>query len=90
MGKLTRGGLAAVIIRWASGLRFPWLFALTAAIFVLNVFIPDALPLADEILLGLCALLLSRLKKKPDKSDAEKNGEKKAPARIIPPGEPPP
>ena len=84
MGKLTRGGFAAVIIRWASGLRFPWLFALTVALFTLNVFIPDVLPLADEILLGLGALLLARLKKKPDKSAAEPGSKLTAPPKPPP------
>jgi hypothetical protein len=65
MGKLTRGGLTAVILRWASGLRFPWLFALTATLFALNLLIPDTLPLADEVLMGLVALLLGSLRKKP-------------------------
>ena len=65
MGMLTRGGIIAIISRWASGLRFPWLFALTAGLFLLNVMIPDAVPLVDEILLALGALLLSGLKKKP-------------------------
>jgi hypothetical protein len=29
---LTRGGMTAVILRWASGLRFPWLFLLLAGL----------------------------------------------------------
>ena len=66
MGKLTRGGLTAIILRWASGLRFPWLFLLTAGLFAANLLVPDALPLADEILMGLVALLLASLRKKPD------------------------
>jgi hypothetical protein len=64
MGKLARGGLAAIVLRWASQLRFPWLFLLTASLFALNLIIPDALPFADEILMGLVALLLAGLKKK--------------------------
>jgi hypothetical protein len=64
MGKLARGGLAAIVLRWASALRFPWLFLLTAGLFALNLIIPDALPFADEILMGLVALLLAGLKKK--------------------------
>ena len=71
MGMLTRGGIIAIISRWASGLRFPWLFALTTALFVLNVLVPDAVPLVDEILLALGAVLLSGLKKKPDDRQAE-------------------
>ncbi len=34
MGKLARGGIIAIVLRWASGLRFPWLFLLTAGLFV--------------------------------------------------------
>jgi hypothetical protein len=64
MGKIARGGLAGVILRWAARLRFPYLFLLTAALFVINIFVPDALPLADELLMGLAALLLASLKKR--------------------------
>ncbi len=71
MGMLTRGGIIAIISRWASGLRFPWLFALTTGLFILNVLVPDAVPLVDEILLALGAVLLSGLKKKPDDGQAE-------------------
>ena len=67
MGKLTRGGITAVVLRWASGLRFPWLFLITACLFSFNLLIPDALPLVDEILMGLVALLLAGLRKKPVK-----------------------
>ena len=83
MGMLTRGGIIAIISRWASGLRFPWLFALTAALFVLNVLVPDAVPLVDEILLALGALLLSGLKKKPA-SESTETGEPKVPPPDSP------
>jgi len=66
MGNLMRGGIAGILIRWASRLRFPYLFILTLVLFVLNVFIPDALPLADELIMGLVAMLLASLRKKPD------------------------
>ena len=51
---------------WLEGLRFPVLLLLTAGLLVVNIFIPDALPFVDEILLALVALLLARLKRKPD------------------------
>ena len=47
-----------------SQLRFPYLFAVTAIVFLLDLFIPDLVPMADEILLGLGAMLLARIKKK--------------------------
>ena len=59
MGKIARGGLAGVILRWASRLRFPYLFLLTAILFLANLFIPDALPMADELIMGLMALVVA-------------------------------
>lgn len=69
MGFLTRGGIAGVLVRWASRLRFPYLFLLTAILFVLNLFIPDALPLADELIMGLVAVLLASLRKRKTGDD---------------------
>jgi hypothetical protein len=65
-GKLARGGAAGVFLRWASRLRFPYLFALTLLLFIANLFIPDVLPLADELIMGLVAVLLGSLRKKPE------------------------
>jgi len=64
IGKIARGGLAGVLLRWAGRLRFPYLFALTAALFLLDLLIPDAVPMADELVIGLLALLLASLKKR--------------------------
>jgi len=47
-----------------SRLRFPWLLLLTAALFVFDLLVPDLIPFADEILLGLLTTLLATLKKR--------------------------
>ena len=52
------------LMRFAAGLRFPKLLVITAALFILDVIIPDMIPFADEILLGLLSLLLASLKKR--------------------------
>jgi len=52
------------LLRFAAGLRFPRLLAITAALFILDLIIPDMIPFADEILLGLLSLLLASLKKR--------------------------
>jgi hypothetical protein len=39
-------------------LRFPRLFAITAALFVVDLLVPDVIPFADELLLGLASALL--------------------------------
>ena len=54
-----------MVQRYTESLRFPSLVALTAAVFVLDLFIPDIIPFADEVLLGLLLAGLSRLKRKP-------------------------
>ena len=64
IGKLARGGVAGVFLRWASGLRFPVLFGLMTVLFVANLFIPDVIPFADEVIMGLLAILLGNLRKK--------------------------
>ncbi len=36
VGKVGRVGLVGMFMRWATRLRFPYLFALTAVVFVFN------------------------------------------------------
>ena len=62
MYKLIIGPLIAYLAK----LRFPALFAITAVLFILDFFIPDAIPFADEILLGLGAALLGSWKKRKE------------------------
>ena len=52
------------LMRYASRLRFPKLLALAAAVFGVDLILPDVIPFADEILLGLITLLLAMLKKR--------------------------
>lgn len=52
------------IVRYLSELRFPYLVIATGALFFANVLVPDVLPFADEILLALVTVILSRIKKK--------------------------
>jgi hypothetical protein len=55
--------LREALLRYATGLRFPRLLAVTAGIWVLDLLVPDALPLVDEILLGLTSLMLASLRR---------------------------
>jgi hypothetical protein len=45
-------------------LRYPRLLALTGTLFVADLFVPDMIPFADEILLGLGTLLLTQLRRR--------------------------
>ncbi len=58
------------LMGWARRLRYPTLFKLTAALFVLTLFIPDPIPMLDEILLGLGTLLLANWKTRRDPAPA--------------------
>lgn len=50
-------GVGALVARYASRLRFPYLFLATAILFVGDFVVPDLVPFADEILLGLLTAL---------------------------------
>ena len=52
------------LIAFASRLRFPNLLALTVALFLIDLIVPDIVPFADEILLGLIAAILASIKRK--------------------------
>jgi hypothetical protein len=56
--------ISIALLRFASGLRFPTLFAVIAGLFLLDVLIPDLIPFADELMLGLLTLLLGSLKRR--------------------------
>lgn len=54
------------ILDWARKLRYPTLFKITAALFVLSVVFPDPIPFVEEILFGLGTLLLANWKRRKD------------------------
>jgi hypothetical protein len=60
----TRPLLLGWLVSRASQLRFPKLFALTAVLFALDFVVPDLVPFADEILLGLATALLGSWRKR--------------------------
>ena len=57
--------LKSKVISYLESLRFPVLLLVAVVLFVVNIFVPDALPFVDEILLALIAVILSRLKRRP-------------------------
>ena len=62
--------------RWASGLRFPTLLAITAGLFLLDLAVPDLIPLADEVLLGLLTAAFAAWRKDrvTDRGDSSPRG----------------
>ena len=61
--------LKSRLVGYLESLRFPWLLLVTLLLFLVNVFVPDAFPFVDEILLALIAVVLARLKRKPVQAD---------------------
>ncbi|MEJ2307885.1 MAG: hypothetical protein P8Z78_01055 [Gammaproteobacteria bacterium] len=55
--------LVAGLMRFASGLKFRYLFFLTGALFLFDLLTPDPIPLLDELVLGLLTLLFASWKK---------------------------
>ncbi|OGT71498.1 MAG: hypothetical protein A2W76_04235 [Gammaproteobacteria bacterium RIFCSPLOWO2_12_47_11] len=61
-----------IFMAFANGLRFKELFLLILALFLLDLVIPDMIPMIDEIILGLLAVLLANLKKENKSGDRDK------------------
>lgn len=58
--------LLAPLMGFLGRLSYPRLFMLTAALFAVDLVIPDFLPFIDEILLGLGTLLLANFKRRKE------------------------
>lgn len=60
------------VLGFLSKLSFPRLFIVTATLFAIDLVMPDLIPVADELLLGLGTLLLAswRRRKEPNVIDA--------------------
>ncbi len=63
--------LLAPVMRWLGRLSYPRLFLLTGALFVADLFVPDMIPFADELLLGLGTLLLANWKNRKSGAPAD-------------------
>ena len=79
---------AGIFQRFFGRLRFPQLFALAAILFVVDLLIPDLIPFADEILLGLMTTIFASLKtKSAEPSPASVEPVAKPPEKDVTPRE---
>ena len=60
---VAKASLFGLLERFTGRLRFPQLFAITLILFVVDLIVPDIIPFADEVLLGLATLLLGSWRK---------------------------
>ena len=86
MNEEMRAGGTGMLAGFLSRLRFPQLFAFAAALFVLDLFIPDLIPFVDEIFLGLMSAMLAAWKARgiAKAQPAEKNVTP-VEATVVPP-----
>lgn len=66
VARLIEKVLPGVLLGFAQRLRFPHLFLLILGLFVLDLLLPDFIPLIDEILLGMLTLLLAAWKQRKE------------------------
>ena len=73
VGKSARQGfLQSFFSRW----RFPKLFFLLVALFVLDLLVPDPIPFVDKAILALLAILLGMWKSREEEAPLGKPPEK--------------
>lgn len=61
--------MLAPVLGFLSRLKYPQLFKLTALLFAVDLLVPDMIPFADELLLGLATLLLGNWKRRRGERD---------------------
>ncbi len=55
--------IMGIFLAYANRLKFRNLFFLISALFIIDLLVPDMVPMIDEIILGLLAIILSNWKK---------------------------
>lgn len=72
---------AGAVERAASRLKFPQLFGVFLALFLIDLVVPDLVPFVDEILLGLGTALFGLWRERATAAEAPKPPEK----NVTPP-----
>lgn len=81
------GLIASLLGKFGERLKFPQLFGLLAALFLVDLVIPDLIPFADELLLMLLTLLVGSLKKDRSSGPSPPGGNPPQIKNVTPPGE---
>ena len=63
--------LASAIQRYLRRLRFPYLLVLAVVLLVVNLIVWDPLPLVDEVLLAVLAVIIGSIRSRHDPPDAD-------------------
>jgi hypothetical protein len=66
MNTPVRSPLAALIQRFLPRLRYPYLFLILGGLFLLDLVIPDPIPLVDELMLAMLTFLAATFTTRKD------------------------
>jgi hypothetical protein len=58
MTKAARGPVQEIVGSLVGRMKYPWVFMLLAAVFIVDTIVPDPIPFVDEIMLALLTFLL--------------------------------
>ncbi len=78
--KPTASPLSALVRRLIPGIRYPWLVAILAGLFAIDLVIPDPIPFLDEVVLAVLTVLLASWRTRRDDT-------RPPPKDITPPDE---
>jgi hypothetical protein len=61
--------LVGLFLAYANQLKFKNLFLLILCLFVVDLLVPDMIPMVDEVILGLLTIFLANWKKEKDQNN---------------------
>ena len=91
MSTPVRSPLASLLNRMLPGLRFPQLFAILAGLLVLDLLLPDPIPLIDEVTLAVLTFVIGswRSRREPQPPPRDVTPPEERPATLPPRGQDP-
>ena len=91
MATPARFPLAALLGRILPRLRYPQLFAILAGLLVLDLLLPDPIPLVDELSLAVLTFLIGswRTRRDPQPPPRDVTPPEEPPPTLLPPGQDP-
>ena len=86
----TRSPLAALVQRFLPRLRYPYLFLILGGLFVVDLVIPDPIPLVDELMLAMLTFLAATLTIREDEAPPPRDITPPDPGDRLSSGDDPP
>ena len=89
MNTPVRSPLTALIQRFLPRLRYPYLFLILGGLFVVDLVVPDPIPLIDELMLAMLTFLAATLTTRRDDAPAPRDVTPADPDERLSPGDRP-